>query len=215
MEFEGDEAILHFPNSGVRRVSLDDEEMDDPTSISAFDYKTGTYWDIDIGDCEGSGGSGQRRASSRSPSRVAIQKLVPLYVNGKAAGSAILATNGRVYLPVRLVAENLEATVNWNALKQQVEIVSGSDTIVLSLGSKSAMVNGVRRDFDSVLPVDIRAALERHYLCRLGGVCVDGDRPRVRRVDALELDHWLRDLGTLLVTPMRWDTARQAVYVGR
>lgn len=118
---------------------------------------------------------------------MAVQEVVPLYVNGKAAGSAVLATNGRVCVPVRLVAQNLGATVNWNAPKQQVVIVSVSDTIVLSLGSKSAVVNGAKRNFDSALVV------------MLNGSAHVG----------------LRDVGTLLGTAVRWDSGGQAVYVGR
>ncbi len=47
-EFFGDEVILYFPNGGHISVTMDSEEIDDPSSISAFDYKKGTYWDLDV-----------------------------------------------------------------------------------------------------------------------------------------------------------------------
>ena len=47
-EFSGSDVILYFPNGGYIYVSLDSEEIDDPSSISAFDYDKGNYWDLDI-----------------------------------------------------------------------------------------------------------------------------------------------------------------------
>jgi hypothetical protein len=47
-EFSGSEVILYFPKGGHISVSMDDEEIDDPSSISAFDYTKGTYWDLDV-----------------------------------------------------------------------------------------------------------------------------------------------------------------------
>jgi hypothetical protein len=48
VEFDGDEAIISFQNGGQIRVTLDDEEIDDPHSISAFDYNRSIYWDLDV-----------------------------------------------------------------------------------------------------------------------------------------------------------------------
>lgn len=52
VEFDGDEAIVKFKNGGRLRLTLDDEEIDDPSSISAFDYKKGVFWDLDVPDLE-------------------------------------------------------------------------------------------------------------------------------------------------------------------
>src|SRR5713226_112526 len=48
VEFEGDEATIFFAKGGHITVTLDDEEIDDPHSISAYDYGKGTYWDLDV-----------------------------------------------------------------------------------------------------------------------------------------------------------------------
>ena len=48
VEFYGDEAIIYFDNGGTRSVTLDDEEIDDPSSISAFDYERAVYWDLAV-----------------------------------------------------------------------------------------------------------------------------------------------------------------------
>ena len=48
VEFYGDEATLFFSNGGRVVLTIDDEEIDDPSSISAFDYKRGAYWDLEV-----------------------------------------------------------------------------------------------------------------------------------------------------------------------
>jgi hypothetical protein len=48
VEFDGDEAIIFFPKGGRLRLTLDDEEIDDPHDISAFDYEHSVYWDLDV-----------------------------------------------------------------------------------------------------------------------------------------------------------------------
>jgi len=48
VEFEGDEVTIYFSRGGHSTLTLDDEEIDDPHSISAYDYTRGTYWDIDV-----------------------------------------------------------------------------------------------------------------------------------------------------------------------
>ena len=50
--------------------------------------------------------------------------------------------NGRTLVPVRLIAENLGASVTWVPDTRQVILQKGSDTIVLTLGSAQALVNG-------------------------------------------------------------------------
>ena len=50
--------------------------------------------------------------------------------------------NGRTLVPVRLIAENLGASVTWVPDTRQVILQKGADTIVLTLGSAQALVNG-------------------------------------------------------------------------
>lgn len=47
-EFDGDDVILYFPKGGHIVVTMDSEEIDDPSSISTYDYKRGAYWDLDV-----------------------------------------------------------------------------------------------------------------------------------------------------------------------
>jgi hypothetical protein len=48
VEFDGDEAIITFSNGGHITLTLDDEEIDDPSSISAYDYNSKVYWELDV-----------------------------------------------------------------------------------------------------------------------------------------------------------------------
>ena len=50
--------------------------------------------------------------------------------------------NGRTLVPVRLIAESLGASVTWVPDTRQVVLQKGESTIVLTLGSATALVNG-------------------------------------------------------------------------
>ncbi|HKT32368.1 MAG TPA: hypothetical protein VJS89_07750 [Gammaproteobacteria bacterium] len=48
--FDGDEVTLYFENGGTQSLELDDEDIDDPSDISAYDYDNAVYWDLDCSD---------------------------------------------------------------------------------------------------------------------------------------------------------------------
>jgi len=52
VEFNGDEATVYLPSGGYVLLTLDDEELDDPSSISAFDYKNSVFWDLEVDELE-------------------------------------------------------------------------------------------------------------------------------------------------------------------
>ena len=60
--------------------------------------------------------------------------------------------DGRTLVPVRLVSEALSAEVLWVAETRQVIILKGEDTIVLTLGSAQASINGVITDLPGQVP---------------------------------------------------------------
>ncbi len=57
--------------------------------------------------------------------------------------------DGRTLLPVRKIVESLGGTVEWEEQTQKVTITKGSDVIVLTLGDKTAYVNGEARLLDT------------------------------------------------------------------
>jgi hypothetical protein len=52
VEFDGDEATLTFSQGGKLVLTLDDEDIDDPSAISAYDFRHRTYWDLEVDDLE-------------------------------------------------------------------------------------------------------------------------------------------------------------------
>ena len=55
----------------------------------------------------------------------------------------------RTFLPIRLVAETLGATVSWSEADQAVTIVKGDTTIVIYIGQAFALVNGEPVELDA------------------------------------------------------------------
>ena len=55
----------------------------------------------------------------------------------------------RTLIPVRAITEGLGADLSWDAINQQVTITDGTTTIVLTLGSNIAIVNGQEVSLDS------------------------------------------------------------------
>lgn len=54
----------------------------------------------------------------------------------------------RTLVPIRFISEGLGAKVDWNPLVQQVTIEDGGKAIVLTIGSKSVLVDGVQQVID-------------------------------------------------------------------
>jgi len=52
VDFSGDEATIYFNNGGHITITLDSEEIEDPNSISAYDYSKGVFWDLDVDGLE-------------------------------------------------------------------------------------------------------------------------------------------------------------------
>ena len=63
--------------------------------------------------------------------------------------------NGRTLVPVRLVAEQLGAQVLWVSENRQVILLREEDTIVLTLGSATALVNGQSVELPGGVPAGV------------------------------------------------------------
>lgn len=70
------------------------------------------------------------------------QAIYQLNGEYKANDVAPIIKADRTFLPIRLVAEALGATVTWNEADQSVTIVEGDTTIVIYIGQAFALVNG-------------------------------------------------------------------------
>lgn len=67
-------------------------------------------------------------------------------------GARVETIDGHVMIPIRMVTENLGFQVGWDAQNRVVSIAEGSRAINLTVGSKSALVNGVEKSL-MVAPV--------------------------------------------------------------
>lgn len=91
---------------------------------------------------------------------------------------------GRVFVPLRGVFEQMGATVMWNGPAQLVTARKGSTDVQLKIGSRTAWVNGASRPLD-VAPY------------------VEGSRTMVP----------LRFISESLGADVRWDAVAEAVYI--
>ncbi|WP_410772053.1 copper amine oxidase N-terminal domain-containing protein [Fontibacillus sp. BL9] len=75
---------------------------------------------------------------------------VKLFVNGEESALAVppVVQNGNTLVPFRTVAEALQAEVNWNEKDKTITIMKEGITIKLKLGSKTAFVNGEKKQLE-------------------------------------------------------------------
>lgn len=69
---------------------------------------------------------------------------VSLSLNGSYLPSDVpaMAISGRTLVPVRVISESLDATVDWSKADNTVTITLGNKTIILTIGESQALVNG-------------------------------------------------------------------------
>lgn len=88
--------------------------------------------------------------SSKSFTDIAIDKgyqLTPpvrVMLDGKEIKTSENAflKNGRVFIPMRSIFQELGATVHWDAASSAITATQNNDTVQLKIGSKQAMING-------------------------------------------------------------------------
>jgi hypothetical protein len=87
---------------------------------------------------------------------------------------AYFGTPGRMMVPLRFVSETVGAEVLWNPVTQQITIRGDWTTIVLTVGSRTAFVNGVavRLDAPAVL-LNGRVFVPLRFICEALGAQVD------------------------------------------
>ena len=72
-----------------------------------------------------------------------------LFLNGTLiTGHEIIVRNDRALVPVRLIAEGLSASVNWNDINKEVTITKSQNEILLTIDASTAFINGIEVDLD-------------------------------------------------------------------
>ena len=83
---------------------------------------------------------------------------------------------GRTVVPVRAITEGLGAEVSFNPETFEVTIVKGDTTIILSIGSNVAIVNGVSVELDSQSEItNSRTYVPIRFIAETFGLTVDWD----------------------------------------
>jgi lactocepin len=96
-------------------------------------------------------------------------------------GSKPVIENNRTLLPVRVLIESLGGTVGWDPNARSVTINLNGNTIVLTIGKNTALVNGIRTPIDpdnsKVVPVIIngRTYLPLRFIAENLGAMIDWD----------------------------------------
>lgn len=108
---------------------------------------------------------GSSSALATQQYKLEYQTGVPIYenlqsVNVNFNGNYIdkstpsVIKNERTLVPVRVLAESIGASVDWNAATSQVTIEKNGKTIVLQIGNGTAYVNGAPKNvIDNVVPL--------------------------------------------------------------
>lgn len=77
-----------------------------------------------------------------------------MHVNGKkieidpGKGTEVVIKNGRTFLPIRALIENMGGEVEWNQSDQKVSLYLNKHKIYLWIGNKTAKVDGVNKETD-------------------------------------------------------------------
>lgn len=64
------------------------------------------------------------------------------------SGLPLLMKNNRILVPYRAIAKKLGAAVEWDAVNQIVIMTDGENTVMLKIGSATALVNGEPVELD-------------------------------------------------------------------
>ena len=77
-----------------------------------------------------------------------------MYVNDKkieidkGSGTKVVIKNGRTFLPIRSLIENMGGTVEWNQKDKKVSLYLDDHIIYLWIGNKTAKVDGTNKETD-------------------------------------------------------------------
>lgn len=80
---------------------------------------------------------------------VATAPPLSMQILGKKAASPPVLKDGKVYLPLRSVGETLGYKVTWDAKTSTMELKASGSTLKVTIGSKTAYVNGQKTTLDA------------------------------------------------------------------
>jgi len=96
-------------------------------------------------------------------------------------GSKPIIQNNRTLLPVRTLIESLGGTIQWNPKTRQVSIELNGNSIILTIGKSTAVVNGIKTPIDPKNPrvtpeiINGRTYLPLRFIAENLGIVVNWD----------------------------------------
>ncbi|MGM0805761.1 MAG: stalk domain-containing protein [Bacillota bacterium] len=83
-------------------------------------------------------------------SNVNASTAIPVYVNGakQTYDQPAVVKSGRTLVPIRGISEDLGATVRYNNENKKISIKDQQTTVTLTIGSKTAYINGEKKQLD-------------------------------------------------------------------
>lgn len=94
----------------------------------------------------------------------------------KTLDASPVIIDGRTLLPVRAVVEEMGGSVSWNSETREATLVNGESTIILTVGSHTALLNGVEATLDTApVIIDSRTFLPIRFIAEGFGYSVDWD----------------------------------------
>ncbi|MFZ5814253.1 MAG: copper amine oxidase N-terminal domain-containing protein [Bacillota bacterium] len=118
----------------------------------------------------------EARAHARSARANGEKGAYLVYVNGERLNLTPMARGGRTLVPFRHLAEFLGATVEWEPSTRTVTMTKGDQTVVLTIGESTALVNGQEVQLD--VSADIfegRTFVPLRFIAEALGADVDYD----------------------------------------
>ncbi len=99
---------------------------------------------------------GGNASDTSRPKNFILMKLDDPYmsVNGvrqeidPGRGTAPIIKNSRTIVPIRSIVEAMGGSVGWNSSTRQIDLKSGSNSVVMTLNSKNLTVNGMAKEMD-------------------------------------------------------------------
>ena len=81
---------------------------------------------------------------------MSAQKPIEIYINQSKVNSDVppLIIEGRTLVPLRVISENLGASVHWDTADRTVKVTTSSRTIILKIDDTKALIDGETMTLD-------------------------------------------------------------------
>jgi hypothetical protein len=143
---------------------------------------------------------------------------IPVYVNGakQTYDQPAVIKDGRTLVPIRGISEDLGAMVQYNAENKKISINNSSTTVTLTIGSKTAYINGVKKTLD--VPAQIeksRTIVPLRFVGEAFGAKVSyNSQTRIAHILSQAFTKLVNENKEKVVTILKYKNGQPYVYQG-